>query len=447
MLTGGVLGERVLGEVTVEAITATASPTIGAFVTVATGLTTDRNAVLTQTLGAVTLVATVEIPPIINAVVAATLAPVTLSAAAYSEITADASPTIGAFGLIASIEIPPIRLAVVNATLGAVTLAGTGTVQSVSATLAATLGPVTLTATAALPIAGAVAQTLAAVTLSAQGFVGGHVASVNATIPGAFTTVAPATVKIVGLLAKTIGPVTTAASAFLVVDQRAAQAYARKDYTEALAILMRMMDSLAEGFLGATGRSGFAFRHAIGDVKAHGEAYLRTGTLSDPLLVAFAAARDAGSTARHFETVVDRLRAEAPVSLIAIAVVMAGQRFALAQMARIIAAGTFATRAEADAALTRIGIVFDLLEEDAADLHDTESYRAITTLHAAVTRDLVDRALLLPRMVNIRFGRTMPSLWLANRVYQDGERADEIVAENKIVHPAFCPRDLQCLSQ
>ena len=43
-------------------------------------------------------------------------------------------------------------------------------------------------------------------------------------------------------------------------------------------------------------------------------------------------------------------------------------------------------------------------------------------------------------------GAVMPALTLANRIYADAGRADELVAENKIIHPAFCPREGRALS-
>ena len=52
----------------------------------------------------------------------------------------------------------------------------------------------------------------------------------------------------------------------------------------------------------------------------------------------------------------------------------------------------------------------------------------------------------LPRMVSYTVGAVMPALTLANRIYADAGRADELAAENKIIHPAFCPREGRALS-
>jgi prophage DNA circulation protein len=42
-------------------------------------------------------------------------------------------------------------------------------------------------------------------------------------------------------------------------------------------------------------------------------------------------------------------------------------------------------------------------------------------------------------MLNFAFARVMPTLVLAHRLYADPGRADQLLAENKIVHPAFAP--------
>jgi prophage DNA circulation protein len=49
-------------------------------------------------------------------------------------------------------------------------------------------------------------------------------------------------------------------------------------------------------------------------------------------------------------------------------------------------------------------------------------------------------------MVTYTFGLRMPSLWIAQRLYADPTRAQEIIDENKIVHPAFCLTTIRALS-
>jgi prophage DNA circulation protein len=70
----------------------------------------------------------------------------------------------------------------------------------------------------------------------------------------------------------------------------------------------------------------------------------------------------------------------------------------------------------------------------------------VLKLHAAITMHLTETARPLPRMIAFQFNMTMPSVVLAQRLYADASRADELRAENKIVHPAFCPRQGLALS-
>ena len=82
---------------------------------------------------------------------------------------------------------------------------------------------------------------------------------------------------------------------------------------------------------------------------------------------------------------------------------------------------------------------FNLLEEIAADTMDQATFWQLVELQAATVNHLVATARPLPRMVNYQFAAPLPSLVIAYRLYADASRGDQVVAENKIVHPAFCP--------
>jgi prophage DNA circulation protein len=41
---------------------------------------------------------------------------------------------------------------------------------------------------------------------------------------------------------------------------------------------------------------------------------------------------------------------------------------------------------------------------------------------------------------------TWPSLTISNYIYGEGDRSDQLIAENKVVHPLFCRRTLRALS-
>jgi prophage DNA circulation protein len=57
------------------------------------------------------------------------------------------------------------------------------------------------------------------------------------------------------------------------------------------------------------------------------------------------------------------------------------------------------------------------------------------------TRLLTD----LAPVVIVSTGVPMPSLWLANMLYGDAERAGELARRNRVIHPSFMPTDIEAL--
>src|SRR5215471_7380864 len=70
----------------------------------------------------------------------------------------------------------------------------------------------------------------------------------------------------------------------------------------------------------------------------------------------------------------------------------------------------------------------------------------INNMGGAIINHLAKTELQLPRFMTYRTGLRMPSLYLANRIYADASRAEEICAENDVVHPAFVPQTIRALS-
>jgi len=58
-------------------------------------------------------------------------------------------------------------------------------------------------------------------------------------------------------------------------------------------------------------------------------------------------------------------------------------------------------------------------------------------LHAAIIAHLTATARPLPQLLYFRFGNIIPTLVVAQKLYADAGRADELRRENKVVHPAF----------
>lgn len=218
---------------------------------------------------------------------------------------------------------------------------------------------------------------------------------------------------------------------------------------EADDILQRALDALVAGVpnrLGG-GRPAWDFRRAVGDLRANGKRLIFDGTLGAPAAKAWTLATDAGATFDTMDAVRLKLLPETPQFVPAQAVAHLTLELTVAQMSRISSQMTFMSRDEALSMLQRISAAYEPVEEDLADEQDAMMYRAVVALRAATVRDLADRGRQLPRVVNYSFQESMPGLWLANRIYADASRFEELRNENDWIHPAFPPPSGKCLSR
>jgi len=216
--------------------------------------------------------------------------------------------------------------------------------------------------------------------------------------------------------------------------------------SEATAILNGMLADLLGSVPSSAGATSADLRQRVGALLATADTAIRTGTLSTPLWGCFEAARKAGATLDGMDKVRQNLLAQNPQSNPAIAVVNAGVTFALAEDAKIIVTLTFVSRQDVDTMMTRMQLAFEPAIETAADSLDSASYQTILALYGSITNWLATTQLPLPRMINLTMGGPSPALWLANRIYGDGSRYDELIAENNVVHPAFMRREVRALS-
>lgn len=219
----------------------------------------------------------------------------------------------------------------------------------------------------------------------------------------------------------------------------------RLDALEANDIANRMLMTLASG-LPPRGRSGSDARTAIGDARAHAFDLLMADQFGQPLADCFDQARLAGISMQQVDTVRVGLDGEAPTTLGGALVQNSGIRLCLATECQIISGMTFVSRQDVEAIRQQLLGPFQDAEEIAADEMDQMTYQALVALHGAVTNHLVTTARPLPRMLTFQFFEPLPSLVMSYRLYDDAGRADELVQENKIVHPAFCPPAGQALS-
>lgn len=215
---------------------------------------------------------------------------------------------------------------------------------------------------------------------------------------------------------------------------------------EAAGIAIRFAAAVLSTVPGGGGVDGAALRRACATLSATAEMLAKAGTLAAAMGDAVALARAAGAGLVAMGRVRLVLLAERPVTAAGAAIVQAGIHLSLAAEARILGATTFRSRQDIDAAGDRMHAAFADAEIVAADARDAATYRAIVTLHAAVTRHLAEAARPLPRLVVYALPSVRPAPVLAYAAYADATRFAELIAENKVVHPAFLPRDGRMLS-
>jgi len=209
---------------------------------------------------------------------------------------------------------------------------------------------------------------------------------------------------------------------------------------EGAAIIIRTADMLLGTAQDKKGRTGSDMRRACGDMKANAESYIVNNIIGDKLAACFMQTRLAGASLDAFNRIRQGVLTEAPVSLIAQLMKGACLSNALQQMAETVIAIKFTSRNDVDYVRSEISEAFAIAAEAAADEMESEIYRALVGLHAAVTFHLYETARPLPRMLRYEFAAIRPTLVLSHRLYDTAARANELREENKVVHPAFAPR-------
>ena len=209
---------------------------------------------------------------------------------------------------------------------------------------------------------------------------------------------------------------------------------------EAAGFLRQVLAALLSSAAGATTATGADLFRQTGALSAGAEAAITNAALGAPLLGCFDAAYTAGATLTTIGQVRTLILAVAPTGRPAIIVQQTCLRMALVEESKILALTPLVSRQDVDTYLARMNAAFDPAETFAADNRDTAVYRALIALHASVSQDLAARGRPLPKIVTYSFPRAMPALTLANRLYGDGSRANELIQENKPFHPLFMGR-------
>lgn len=122
------------------------------------------------------------------------------------------------------------------------------------------------------------------------------------------------------------------------------------------------------------------------------------------------------------------------------------RRCALVSLARASAACQYSSYDDAAAIRTMVAGALDIEITAAGDGGEDATYTALRELRAAVIQDLTARGAALPLVETVTLPSVLPSLVVAQRLYHDASRSDQIVARARAVHPAFCPITMQVLA-
>jgi prophage DNA circulation protein len=219
----------------------------------------------------------------------------------------------------------------------------------------------------------------------------------------------------------------------------------REDSLEAQPIVDAALASLLS-WAPTRGRPGADLREQINSVRAQAVTLLQADAIGDDLVACFDLAMTTGINYPQVERVRQIAEGFDPQTPGAQMIKDSLIRLALVTEARLIAAMTFVSRTDVEMIRETVNAAFGPAAEAMADQMDAMTYRAVVALHAAVSFFLVQTARPLPQMLTYRFSYPRSTLAIAQRLYADATRADELKNENKIVHPLFAPMIGRALS-
>jgi hypothetical protein len=220
----------------------------------------------------------------------------------------------------------------------------------------------------------------------------------------------------------------------------------REDSLEAQPVVDAALVSLLS-WAPTRGRPGADLREQISSVRAQAVTLLQADAIGDDLSACFDLAVTTGINLEQVERVrqiTEMYDVQTPgAQMIKDSLI----QLALVTQARLIVAMTFVSRTDVERVRAMVNASFGPAAEMMADKMDAMTYRAVVALHAAISFFLVQTARPLPQIVNYQFVKTKSTLGIAQRLYADATRCDEIRNENAVVHPLFCPRLGRALSE
>lgn len=121
------------------------------------------------------------------------------------------------------------------------------------------------------------------------------------------------------------------------------------------------------------------------------------------------------------------------------------RRLALVERSRLAAERTFASRR--DAVQLRADLAEDYNEHLEATRHLDKLYEALVQARNLAAQAVSRRVTNLAPVLTIEAPRSMPALYWAWRLYQDPERAAELVRRNGVRHASLMPQEFEALAR
>lgn len=211
-------------------------------------------------------------------------------------------------------------------------------------------------------------------------------------------------------------------------------------------IVGRLLDNLSSAVASVGRQAGVEARRQIGIVQADYLVLLRDREFGTELLKCFTLLRVIPVTLDNVSYVRDQLFLEQPQGPIATALVQTAILYCLSTESRLLLLMTFTSRDAVEVMMARMKTAFDKARDLASDVMDSQAYMNLTKLAGSLTQHLATTARPLPRVVTFKVSQSYPAMPLANLLYHDASRWEELIAENNVHHPAFMPRVLRGLS-
>jgi hypothetical protein len=216
---------------------------------------------------------------------------------------------------------------------------------------------------------------------------------------------------------------------------------------DAAAMLTTYLNTLLAAIPPGTAPEINKVRGLIATLRANADEAVRGTTLGTDLSAINVAAFNANASYAGIEAVRVYLMTQvASRSLLTQMIFRSALTMTLALQSKIVVRMTFKTKEQVRNMILHRRDAFDAAKAVGIDEVDVLVYQAINAMGGALMNHLATVELELPRFVTYTTQTPMPSLYLANRIYQDPSRYEEIEDENDVIHPAFCPITLRVLS-